>query len=213
MYNYAHGEYSECNDMQKFVRVDFDPDIDSLEEFKVKARKTVPVNVKEVDKPMYIGKNAKLIYYVYYGYGYDNSLEPDVEYINPVSRVNSIKHLSEAEKKELVINLKKVGRRAITETGFIVIAKRLFLAVNSLIKNDSRFTTVQQAYHYAIFNKKLILPKLGLTSLWILLNFTYIIIANDAAKPWTRTRLYHRASLRQSLAYAVTIICLVSQPF
>lgn len=153
-----YGEYSECNNIQKLVRVNFDPDIDSLKEFKVKAKKTALANTKEADKPMYIGKNANLFYYTYYGYGYDNSLEQDTDYINPVDRVNSIKRLSEAEKKELAINLKKVGRRAITETGFIVIAKRLFLAVNSLIKNDSHFTTVQQAYYYAIFAKKADFP-------------------------------------------------------
>lgn len=149
--NYVYSEYSECNDTQKFVRVDFDPDIDSLKEFKAKAKKTAPVNVKEADKPKTTGKNTNIFYYVY---GYDNSLEPDVEYINPVDRVDSIKCLSDVDKKELAINLKKVGRKAITETDFIAIAKRLFLAVNSLIKNDSRFTTVQQAYHYAIFAKK-----------------------------------------------------------
>ena len=145
--------------MQKLVRVDFDPDIDSLEESKVKAKKTAPINVKEADKPMCIDKNSNFFYYTFY-YGYDNSLEPDAEYINPVDRVDNIKRLSELEKKELVISLKKVGRRAITETGFIVIAKRLFLAVNSLIKNDSRFTTVQQAYYYAIFAKKADFPEI-----------------------------------------------------
>lgn len=158
--NCSYGEYSECNNMQKFVRVDFDPDIDSLEESNIKAKKTAPINVKEADKPMYTSKNASPFYYVYYDYGYDNSLEPNVEYINPVDRVDNIKRLSEADKKELAINLKKVGRRAITETGFVVIAKRLFLAVNSLIKNDSRFTTVQQAYHYAIFAKKADSPEI-----------------------------------------------------
>lgn len=174
------------DDMLRFVRVDYDPDIDSLKEFKAKARATNPVNIKETNEPKPAGKESHFFYYVY---GYDNSLEQNPEYINPVDRVYGIKSLSDADKKELIINLKKVSRKTIKNFSFVTVARHLFLAVNSLIKNDSRFKTVQQAYSYAISGEKADFPKIEATEFMDIAELSVCYYDKRHEKPMSQNKV------------------------
>lgn len=123
------------SDLQREFKVYFDPDIDDFEQFSACADNANAAN----DSVMF-----------YTVYGYDNNLEEDANFRNPVERVYSLKSLSDADKKALIINLKTVCRKAITEIGFRIIARQLFFAVNSFIDGKNRFKTIQQAYAYAL---------------------------------------------------------------
>ena len=130
---------TDFSDLQREFKVYFDPDIDDFEQFSAHVD-----NANASD-------SSGMFYCVY---GYDNSLEKDTNFRNPVERVYSLKSLSDADKKALIINLKTVCRKAITEIGFRIIARQLFFAVNSLIDGKNEFKTVQQAYAYALSGKE-----------------------------------------------------------
>ena len=127
------------SDLQREFKVYFDPDIDDFEQFSARADNANA------------GDSSAMFYSVC---GYDNSLEKDANFRNPVERIYSLESLSDADKKALIINLKTVCRKAIIEVGYIAIARRLFFAVNSLIDGKNEFKTVQQAYAYAISGEK-----------------------------------------------------------
>lgn len=127
------------SDLQREFKVYFDPDIDDFEQFSAHADNANA------------GNSSSMFYSVY---GYDNSLEKDADFRNPVERVHSLKSLSDGDKKALIINLKTVCRKAIVEIGYRIIARQLFFAVNSLIDGKNEFKTIQQAYTYALSGEK-----------------------------------------------------------
>lgn len=99
---------TDFSDLQREFRVYFDPDIDDFEQFSACADNAN------------VGDSSAMFYSVY---GYDNSLEEDIDFRNLAERVYSLKSLSDADKKALIINLKTVCRKAIIETGFRIIAR------------------------------------------------------------------------------------------
>lgn len=125
-------DFDNLSNMHGMVRVYFDPDIDVYSDFTTKYQTSSDENG------------------VFYDiWGYDNELEEDFMFLNPINRISKLNCLSEADRRSLELNIKKIMRKAVCDKFYYTIARRLFFAINSLIGNN-RFTTVQQAYSYAL---------------------------------------------------------------
>ena len=128
--------FDNLNNMCGIVKVYFDSDIDVYSDFKG-------------ENQTFSDKNG--VFYTVCGY--DNSLETDSRFLNPISRISKLDYLPESDKRSLKLNIKKIARKAVCRMFYYPIARRLFFAINSLISKDSRFTTIQQAYSYAFSGK------------------------------------------------------------
>lgn len=126
-------DFDNLSNMHGMVRVYFDPDIDVYSDFTTKHQTS---------------SDEKGVFYDVWGY--DNELEEDFWYLNPIDRIFKLNSLPEADRRNLELNIKKIARKAICDKFYYTIARRLFYATNSLIDNNNQFTTVQQAYSYAL---------------------------------------------------------------
>ena len=129
-------DFDNLSNMHGMVRVYFDPDIDVYSDFTTKYQTS---------------SDEKGVFYDVWGY--DNELEEDFWYLNPIDRVSKLNSLPEADRRSLELNIKKIMRKAVCDKFYYTIARRLFYAINSLIDKDSQFATVQQVYSYAFLGE------------------------------------------------------------